>query len=242
MMPKHAIILAAGLGARMRPLTDTLPKPLIPVAQKPLIDWCLDWIGAAGIREAVVNTSYRAAMLEAHLSARQNPRVRISREEPAPLETGGGIKRALPLLGATPFLAMNSDAIFPKQALHPLSRLAASWDGALDFLMLVVPRTHAVGWQGHGDFMINSSGSVRRPQKNETAEFIFTGVEIIHPRAFANAPEGAFSLSRLWDERKGEGGWYQRIRAVVHDGPWLNVGDLEGLKAAENYLGTVLNF
>ena len=237
MMPETAIILAAGLGTRMRPLTDLMPKPLIPVVNKPLIDWCLDWVAAGGIKHTVVNTSYRAAQLEDYLKPRIHPAVRISREDPVPLETGGGIVNALPLLGHDPFLAMNSDAIFLQQSHHPIARLAAQWDDTLDFLMLLVPRNNAVGWQGSGDFIRREDGAIRRPHVGEEAEYIFSGVEIIHPRVFEGAPHGAFSLSRLWDARRMAGeGWYQHIRAVVHDGAWLNVGDLAGLVAAEEYL------
>ena len=232
----HAIILAAGLGTRMRPLTNTLPKPLIPVAGTPLIDWCLDWLLAAGIDAVVVNSSYRADQLEAHLVARAHPRVAISREEPEPLETGGGVRQALPLLGDQPFLAMNSDAIFPPQGRHPIAELAECWHDTLDFLMLMVPTAQAIGWHGQGDFMVDGEGRLRRPEAGEVAPYLFSGVEIIHPRVFRDAPEGTFSLSALWKARIGADGWHQRMRAVVHDGPWLNVGDLPGLAASEAYL------
>lgn len=232
-----AIILAAGLGTRMRPLTESLPKPLIAVQGTPLIDWCLDWVSAAGITHAVVNTSYRAAQLEAHLQSRSAPRISLSREEPQPLETGGGIVKALPLLGTAPFLAMNSDAIFPQQSVHPLQRMAAAWEDSLDFLMLLIPCNQAIGWEGGGDFICNDHGDIRRPNAGEDAPYIFSGVEIIHPRVFEAAPAGAFSVSRLWDaRRRADNGWHQHIRAVIHDGVWLNVGDLAGLAAAETYL------
>ena len=232
----HAIILAAGLGTRMRPLTETLPKPLIDVAGKPLIDWCLDWVEAAGIENVTVNSSYRAAQLEEHLTARRSPRISFSREEPLPLETGGGIARALPLLGQGPFLAMNSDAIFPTQAAHPIAQLTAAWEESLDFLMLLVPRTRARGWEGQGDFVLGAGGAIRRPQASEDAPYLFTGVEIIHPRVFEGCPSGAFSLGHLWKQRVGRDGFYRNIRAVVHTGDWLNVGDLAGLASAQAYL------
>ncbi len=232
----HAMILAAGLGTRMRPLTDTLPKPLIPVAGKPLIDWCLEWLDAAGIAEVVINSSYRAEQLEAHVAARG--KVHISREGAPPLETGGGIAKALPLLGAGPFLSMNSDAIFPTSVVHPVTRLRDAWRDGLDFLMLVVAKENAIGWEGgRGDFVVEADGRFRRPREGEDAAYIFTGVEIIHPRAFAGCPAGAFSLSQLWNARLGADGYFTRMRAVVHDGAWLNVGDLAGLAAAETYVG-----
>jgi N-acetyl-alpha-D-muramate 1-phosphate uridylyltransferase len=232
----QAIVLAAGLGTRMRPLTETLPKPLIPVAGTPLIDWCLDWLSEGGITHAVVNTSYLAEQLEAHLAQYRGLTLTISREEPGPLETGGGIKKALPLLGDGPFLAMNSDNIYRNAARHPVEYLTHAWHDDLDFLMLLHPKDKAIGWSGKGDFIMDAAGRVRRPEPGEDALYLFTGVEIIHPRVFAGSPEGAFSLNRLWDARYGADGWYARIRAVVYDGDWLNVGDLEGLRAAEAYL------
>lgn len=236
MRPTHAIILSAGLGTRMRPLTETLPKPLIPVRGVPLIDWCLDWLAAASIREVVVNTSYRAAQMEDYLAVRAAPpMLHFSREEPAPLETGGGIARALPWLGDAPFLAMNSDAIFPASTPHPVHRMGEAWSDDLDFLMLLIPKANAIGWQGRGDFVADEKGRIRRPHEGEDAPYIFSGVEIIHPRAFAGCPEGAFSLAHLWNARRGAEGWHQRMRAVIHTGAWVNVGDLAGLEAAENY-------
>ena len=144
---KHGMILAAGLGTRMRPLTETLPKPLIPVGGKPLIDWCLDLVVEAGLTEIVVNTSYRAAQLETYLAARTTPRITISREEPVPLETGGGIVKALPFLGEEPFFTMNSDAVFPatEQYGSPVAQLASHWSDEIDFLMLLIPKRHAIG-------------------------------------------------------------------------------------------------
>lgn len=233
----HAIVLSAGLGTRMRPLTNTMPKPLIPLCGKPLIDHCLAFVSSAGIGEVVVNTSYLAQQLEDYLSARAVPRIHFSREEPAPLETGGGIAKALPLLGAAPFLAMNSDAVFPPTPIHPITRLCEAWGEDVDFIMLLIPKHQAIGWQGRGDFVADESGRIRRPHEGEDAEYIFSGVEIIRPEVFNDCPEGAFSLSRLWNERRGDDGWFTRIRAVIHTGPWLNVGDLAGLAAAEAYYG-----
>lgn len=231
----HAIILAAGLGTRMRPLTETMPKPLIPYRGKALIDWNLDWLAEAGITQVVVNSSYKAEMLEAHLAARRGSRIEVSREEPEPLETGGGIRKALPMLGDTPFLAMNSDAVFPPIKPHPIHRLVEAWDDSADFLMLLAPVARAVGWQGNGDFIRTADGRVRKPREGEQAPYIFTGVEIIHPRAFASAPQGKFSLSLLWNAQRDAEGFFTRIRSVVLEGDWLNIGDLAGLAAAEGY-------
>lgn len=232
----HAIILAAGLGTRMRPLTNSMPKPLVPVKGKPLIDWCLDWLSMAGIHNVVINTSYLADMLEAHVKQR-SATVRLSREEPAPLETGGGIAKALPMLGEGPFLAMNSDAIFPPTNPHSVTCMMNAWREDIDFLMLLVRKENAIGWEGKGDFVMDAQGRIRRPQEDEDAPYIFTGVEIIHPRAFAGCPQGKFSLSLLWNANRDTQGWFTRIRAIVHEGEWLNVGDLAGLAQAEAYSG-----
>ena len=225
----HAMILAAGLGTRMRPLTETLPKPLIPVSGKPLIDWCMDWLAVGGIRHVVVNSSYRAAQLEEHLGSRAV----ISREGEPPLETGGGVAKALPLLGTRPFLTMNADAILLGE--HPLSRMKEAWSAENDFIMLLVPRARAIGWTGNGDLILDA-GCIRRPNAGEEADYVFTGVQLMHPEIFTDLPPGPFSLSALWKRSLGPEGWYQRIHAVVHEGDWLNVGDLEGLRVAEEYL------
>lgn len=230
----HAIILAAGLGTRMRPLTHEVPKPLIAVKGKALIDWCLEWLDAVGIQDVVVNSSYLAEKLEAHLVDKK--KVKVSREGAPPLETGGGIAKAMPMLGDGPFLAMNSDAIFPVTDIHPVTRLVDAWRDELDFVMLLVPVAKAIGWEKNGgDFIMDEAGRIRRPRDGEDAPYIFTGVEMMHPRVFVGCPEGAFSLSTLWNAHVDADGWFTRIRAVVHDGAWLNVGDLQGLAAAEDY-------
>jgi MurNAc alpha-1-phosphate uridylyltransferase len=231
-----AMILAAGLGTRMRPLTNTLPKPLIQVARKPLIDWSIEWLEQGAIDEVVVNTSYLAEALEQYLRLRKTPMIRISREDPKPLETGGGILKALPLIGDTPFVVMNSDNIYLNAAKHPLAQLAAVWDDACDFVMLMQPKATAIGWSGNGDFIVDEKGRIRRPKSGEDAPYIFTGVEIIHPRVFVDCPEGPFSLNVLWKRLEQADGWHARIKAVIFDGTWLNVGDLAGLEAAEQFL------
>jgi len=237
----HAMVLAAGLGTRMRPLTNDLPKPLIEVAQKPLIDWCLDWLVEAGVQQVVINSSYRADQLEAHITKRAHPHISLSREGAPPLETGGGVLKALPQLGEGPFLTMNSDAIFLPHATHPIARMQEAWSDNLDFLMLVVPNTNAHGCEGEGDFVVDDAGRIRRPAPGEVAPYMFTGVEIIHPRVFVDCPEGPFSLSLLWKRLQGADGWHARMKAVIHDGDWLNVGDLQGLAAAEALLGGLVH-
>ncbi|MBN8542930.1 MAG: nucleotidyltransferase family protein [Alphaproteobacteria bacterium] len=234
----HAMILAAGLGTRMRPLSLTMPKPLIPVAGKPLIDWCLDWLEQGGIRHVVVNTSYLAEQIERYLDRRSSPEIHISREEPVPLETGGGILKALPIMGDAPFLVMNSDNIYRNGLTHPIQHMLDVWDDTTDYVMLLQPKATAIGWSGNGDFIMNAAGQIRRPQAGEDAPYIFTGVEIIHPRVFVDCPQGPFSLNMLWKRCEGADGWHQRIKAVAFDGTWLNVGDIAGRDAAEAYLQT----
>lgn len=236
MSPK-AILLAAGLGKRMRPLTDVMPKPLVPVAGKPLVDHALDWFAHAGVHEVVVNSHYKAEMLEAHLAKRQGPPIiKISREESL-LETGGGIRQALPLLGSAPFFSANSDVMCIDGKTPALQRLQASWDDKMmDALLLLHPVERAVGYDGKGDFFIDG-GQVRRRDPHERAPYVFTGVQMLHPRLFAQAPEGAFSLNRLYDQAMSFGvGKEPRLHAIVHDGDWLHVGDPAGVTKAEDWL------
>lgn len=234
----RAIVLAAGLGTRLRPLTLTTPKPLVKVGGKCLLDWALDQVAAAGIESAVVNTSYLYEQVEAHLANRTvAPRIHLSREEPVPLETGGGIAKALPYLGAQPFIVLNSDTICIDGSMPALERLWRAWEkaGDIDYLMLLHPREKAVGFYQPGDFILRDDGAIRRPNAGEEAPYVFTGIEIIHPRAFADCPQGAFSLNVLWNKLKDRDGWYRRIGAIVHDGDWLHVGDKQGLADVEAY-------
>jgi N-acetyl-alpha-D-muramate 1-phosphate uridylyltransferase len=227
--------MAAGLGLRMRPLTETMPKPMIAVGGVPMIDRALDWLASSGVTEAVVNTHYKAEMMEAHLSRRTRPRVRISREEVL-LETGGGIKKALPMLGKEPFFSLNSDAICLDGATPALTRLRQAWrDETMDALLLVQPLERAIGYDGKGDFMVDDLGAIRRRGGSNRAPYVFTGVQILHPRLFADAPEGAFSLNVLYNLAIRADGALDRVRAVVHDGDWLHIGDPEGLKKAEAF-------
>ena len=229
-MPSTAIILAAGRGLRMRPLTEHLPKPLVEVSGRALIDYALDFVHDGGIEEAVVNTSYLAEMLEAHLSKRHTPSVRISRES-TPLETGGGIAKALPLLGPGPFYSLNSDAITLSGAQHPFQRLHDAWNDAdMDALLLLQPTGQALGYHGQGDFFLHPEGALTRRAEAEFAPYVFTGVQLLHPRLFNGAPHGAFSLNTLYNRNP------RRIRAIVHDHAWLHVGDLAGLRVAESAL------
>lgn len=235
MKPSNAMVLAAGLGLRMRPLTDAIPKPLVEVAGKKLIDYSLNMLADADVRNAVVNVSYKAEMIAAHVANRQTPGITLSYEDGTPLETGGGIAKALPSLGVAPFYSMNSDAITIGGA-KALQRLADNWQSDLLALLLVVPVENAHGYEGKGDFFVEKDGRFRRRTDNETAPYIFTGVQILHPALFADSPAGAFSLNLLYNRHVGEGGWFHRMRALVHEDAWLHVGNVAGLKEAEKFL------
>lgn len=232
----RAIVLAAGLGKRMRPLTDHMPKPMIAVGGKPLIDHVLDWLVDAGISSVVVNTHYMASLLEAHLRARGLPRITLSHEEML-LETGGGILKALPLLGDNAFFAVNSDTICRNGMCHALARLHQAWDDTtMDALLLLHPVMLAVGYEGQGDFSIDTDGSVIRKAHHATAPYVFTGIQMLHPRLFEQAPQGPFSMNLLYNRGMLPDGKLPRIKAIIHDGKWLHVGDPAAIALAEAQL------
>lgn len=232
--PTYAMVLAAGLGTRLRPVTANKPKPLVAVGGRPLIDRALDRLEDDGIATAVVNLHYLGDMIEAHLKSRPRPKILFSRE-PVLLDTGGGIAAALPLLGSAPFIVANSDVFWLNGPTSALSRLAATWDDeTMDGLLLMHSTVEAFGYDGLGDFIVDPFGRlVRRPEK-EVSPTLFTGVQILHPRLFKDAPSGAFSLNVLWD-RAIEAG---RLFGMVHDGEWFHVGTPQGLADAEAYLAT----
>lgn len=232
--PRTAMLLAAGRGKRMRALTETLPKPLIAVAGKPLIDHGLDALAAARVARAVVNLWHHADMLAAHLAARERPAIELLREREL-LETGGGVANALPRLGADAFFVVNSDVLWREAGRPALDRLAEAWrDEAMDALLLVVPRARAVGYDGRGDFDLDPRGQrLSRRAASGEAGHVFTGIQILHPRLFAGAPEGAFSLNLLYDRALAAG----RLRGIEHAGEWFHVGTPEGRDEAERRLG-----
>jgi N-acetyl-alpha-D-muramate 1-phosphate uridylyltransferase len=225
--PETAILLAAGRGQRMGALTDGLPKPLIEVAGRALIDHGLDRLAAAGVRRVVVNLSYRGDAIEAHLAGRRDIAIEFSRE-PAALETGGGIKKALPLLGDV-FYALNADIVWFEGKDPALARLASGFDpDVCDALLLMKPTALATGYDGPGDFLMDPLGLPRRRGEREIAPYVFAGVEILHRRLFDESPEGAFSINRQWDRAIAAG----RLRGLVHDGAWFHVGTPSGIAAA----------
>lgn len=228
--PDVAMILAAGLGTRMRPLTDDCPKPLLPVAGRALIDHALDHVAAAGARRAVVNLHYLGDRIRTHLAGRAVPEVLFSEEQPLVLETGGGIVQALPLLGPVPFYLVNSDAVWAGP--EPLPILAAAWDpGRMDALLLLVPRTRARGYTRPGDFFLAAEGaSPGWRGTRHTAPMVYSGAAILDPRVFAGVAPGSFPL---WDALRPRWG---RVAAVTYPGQWVDVGTPAGLAEAETAL------
>ena len=234
--PHSAMVLAAGLGTRMRPLTDHVPKPLVQVKGEALIDGILDRIAEAGIGRAVVNAHYLAETLIAHVAPRTAPRIVISDERDAQLDTGGGIVRALPKLGEDAFLVHNADSTWIEGVGRNIARLCDAWDDErMDFLLLVALASHSIGYDGRGDFQMLADGRLVRRKEREMVPFAFTGVSIAHPRAFRDAPAGAFSLNVLWSRAIEQG----RLYGVRLDGTWMHIGTPEAVKAAERRIDQV---
>ncbi|MBI1391234.1 MAG: NTP transferase domain-containing protein [Alphaproteobacteria bacterium] len=225
------MVLAAGLGTRMRPLTDNRPKPLIEVAGTALIDHALDRFAAAGVERAVVNVHYLADQIEDHLRKRERPQVLISDERDRLLETGGGLKKARSLLGDGPVFCVNTDAILvdgPGE--DACARLARAFDPEqVDALLLLAPIDRTSGYEGNGDFHLEADGTLAYRGDATTAPYVYTGLQIIEPRLVDDGPDGPFSLRRAWDLAASRGAF----KGVVHDGDWMHVGDPAGLKAAE---------
>jgi len=233
MIPYKAMVLAAGLGTRLKPVTDTLPKGLVQVDNRALIDHALDRLEAVGVGEVVVNTHYLAEQLQAHLSGRKSPVLQISHEDDL-LDTGGGIAKALPLLGDDPFLAVNADAFWLNGPYDALQRMAHTWDDdTMDGLLLLHSTVEAYGYTGLGDFCAPlGDGVLTRRLEGEVSPWLFTGIQMLHPRLFKTAPDGAFSLNLLYDRAIESG----RLLGVVHDGEWFHVGTPQGLEEAETYM------
>lgn len=223
-----AMVLAAGLGQRMRPITDTCPKPLVRIGGRAMLDHALDRLREAGIGRAVVNVHHLADRIERHLAPVKAPAVAISDERDALLETGGGVKRALPLLGET-FLAMNSDSLWTERGESNIRRMLAAWrPGEMDCLLLLAARD-SLGYDGRGDFHRDEAGRLARRAPGETAPFVYAGVGIFKRESFADTPEGAFSLNLIFDRAIAVG----RLFGLVLDGEWLHVGTPEAIPAAE---------
>ena len=234
--PDTAMVLAAGLGTRMRPLTDDRPKPLVRVAGKALVDYALDRFAAAGVARAVVNVHAFADMMEAHLEGRSEPEIIISDERELLLETGGGLKKASAHFAEAPVFSTNTDAILlDDPGTEACARLADFWDeAAMDALLLLAPKERASGYDGAGDFELDDKARLDW-RRGTQAPYIFTGLQIISPRLLEGAPDGAFSMRVLWDKAYEAG----RLCGLVHKGFWMHVGDPQGLRSAEARLAAL---
>jgi MurNAc alpha-1-phosphate uridylyltransferase len=228
--PRTAMVLAAGLGTRMRPLTDTRPKPLVEVAGKTLLDHMLDRLADAGVEMAVLNVHYLAAQIERHVAARKKPRVVISDERGQILGTGGGVVKALTQLGNAPFFHVNSDSIWIEGVTPNLSRLASAFDAAtMDALLLLAPTAGSIGYSGRGDFTMAPDGVLTRRDERDVAPFVYAGAAILTPAMFKDAPQGEFSLTTLFDRAAAAG----RLHGLRLDGLWMHVGTPEAIAEAE---------
>jgi MurNAc alpha-1-phosphate uridylyltransferase len=229
------MVLAAGLGTRMQPLTDTRPKPLIKVAGKPLIDHVLDRLAEAGVERAVLNVHYLAEQIIAHTASRTTPRVIISDERGVLLGTGGGVVKALPELGPAPFFHINSDTIWIDGVTPNLTRLAHAFDPVtMDALLLLAPTTGSIGYEGRGDFAIAPDGRLRRRSEREVAPFVYAGAAILSSALFKAAPPGEFSLTDLFERAAAAG----RLHGLRLEGLWMHVGTPEAIGAAEQAIRT----
>jgi len=204
--PTFAMVLAAGLGTRMRPLTDTMPKPLVPVDGKPLLDHVLDRLAEADVAAAVVNVHYLPDQIIEHVKGRTKPRVLISDERDMVLGTGGGVVKALPLLGDAPFYHLNADTMWIDSVQPNLLRLAEAFDPArMDVLLLMAPTASSIGYSGSGDYAMLTDGILRKRKEHEVVPFVYAGAAILSPAIFRNAPSGEFSLTKMFDAANEQG-------------------------------------
>lgn len=228
--PDKAMILAAGLGVRMRPLTERMPKPLVSVAGRPLLDHVLNKLGDAGVSEAVVNVHYLPDQIIAHVAARKLPRVIISDERNEALGTGGGVVKALPLLGEAPFFHLNADTLWIDGVRPNLTRLAEAFDPArMDILLLMAPTASSIGYEGNGDYAMLPDGALRKRREHQVVPFVYAGVAIMSPTIFASAPRGEFSLTKTFDAANEQ----ERLFGLRLDGTWMHVGTPDAIGAAE---------
>jgi MurNAc alpha-1-phosphate uridylyltransferase len=235
-LPNMAIILAAGFGMRMRPITDTIPKPLICVADKPLIQFNLDALANYGVSDVVVNIHYLAEDMIKFLQTIKNPKIHISHEVEKLLDSGGGIKNALSRLSSAPFFVLNADSFWVDGAQSNLARLANAWDESrMDFLLMLASGTQVTGYNGNGDFIMDANGNLKRRPEKTVSPFVYSGVGIINPNIFKDTPDGPFSLNLLFD-RAIEAG---RLYGLRLDGDWYHVGTPDSIFEAEQKL--VLN-
>lgn len=228
--PRRAMIMAAGLGTRMRPLTNDRPKPMVEIAGKPLIDHAIDRLVAAGVELIVVNVHYRAELLKDHLKRRKDVEIRISVEQDELLGTGGGVVKAIANFDNQPFFIHNSDSVWIEGYGHALERMIARWaPDEMDGLLLMASMVTTIGYEGIGDFMMDAEGHLSRVPEGRVSPFAFPGVQLVHPRLFANPPKGAFSTNVMWDRAIAKG----RLFGIRLDGQWMHIGTAEALTEAE---------
>ncbi|HEY5965849.1 MAG TPA: nucleotidyltransferase family protein [Xanthobacteraceae bacterium] len=228
--PRTAMVLAAGFGERMRPLTEKMPKPMVPVAGKPLLDHVLDRLAAAGVARAVVNVHYLADQIEKHVASRKAPQIVISDERTKLLNTGGGVVKALPTIGAEPFFHINSDTIWIDGVRPNLERLVDQFDpDGMDALLLLAPSAHSIGYAGRGDYLMAADGRLTKRPESEIAPFVYAGAALLRPELFKGAPEGAFSLTALFDRAAAAG----RLHGLRLEGVWMHVGTPDAIGQAE---------
>lgn len=229
-VPRRAMILAAGLGKRMRPITDAIPKPLVHVHGRPLIDYGLDALERAGMEKIVVNVHYLPEQVEAHLTARGNSGIVVSDERDQLLDSGGGVAKALPELGGDPFYVLNADSFWIEGYRPNLGHMSRVWnDDRMDVLVLLAGMANSIGYSGAGDFTMDPEGRLARRGERHVAPFAYAGAAIMHPRLFTDLPEGPFSLNLLFDRAIEN----ERMYGIRLDGLWLHVGTPEGIHEAE---------
>ena len=228
--PAKAMVLAAGLGVRMRPLTDQMPKPLVRVAGRTLLDHVLDKLGDVGVSEAVVNVHYLPDQIIDHVASRTRPRVTISDERNEVLDTGGGVVKALPVLGNAPFFHVNADTLWIDGVRPNLARLAEAFDPArMDILLLMAPTTSSIGYGGRGDYAMAADGTLRKRKELQVVPFVYAGVAIMSSAIFEGAPTGEFSLTKMFDAANEQ----ERLFGLRLDGVWMHVGTPDAVHAAE---------
>jgi MurNAc alpha-1-phosphate uridylyltransferase len=230
--PDRAMVLAAGLGTRMRPISNSVPKPLVPIAGRTLIDRQLDRLEEGGVEAVVVNLHHLADQIERHLSVRPRPKVTFV-HEPQRLETGGGVVNALPHLDGRPFFVANSDVVVLNGPRPVIDVLADAWDDeTMDGVLLLHPTPDAHGYAGEGDFLMDPSGRLTRRPERTVAPYLFTGIQLLHPRLFDGLAVEPFSLNRVYDLAMQR----DRLYGVLHDGEWFHVGTPDDIAIVERYL------
>lgn len=229
--PTSAMVLAAGLGLRMRPITNTMPKPLVSVAGKPLLDHVLDKLAGAGVEKTVVNVHYLPDQIIRHVASRAEPAITISDERNEILGTGGAVVKALPLLGTAPFFHLNADTMWIDGVRPNLSRMADAFDpSSMDILLLMAPTASSIGYDGPGDYAMSADGTLQRRKERQIVPFVYAGAAIISPHLFIGAPRGEFSLTRVFDEAEEAG----RLFGLRMEGTWMHVGTPGAIAEAED--------